>query len=80
MQKLLAAEKEGKELETPEELQEAFLEGTRAYNIGLRKAIEQVIHTLQKEEIAAIIQQFRAIQLPPPTFNIPKFSQDIYDL
>src|SRR3990172_11105937 len=39
LQKLLVAEKEGKELETPEELRDAFLEGTRAYNLGLRKAI-----------------------------------------
>lgn len=75
----LAEEKEGRELKTPEEIREAFLEAARSYNLALRKAIEQVIHTLQREEITSIQQQFRATRLPSPTFNVPKFSQDIYD-
>lgn len=79
LQEFLAEEKEGKDLTTSDELREAFLEGVRAYNLALRKAIEQVIHTLQKEEIATIEQLFRAARLPAPTFNVPKFSQDIYD-
>jgi len=79
LQKFLAEEKEGKELRNPEEIREAFLEAVRSYNLALRKAIEQVIHTLQQEEITTIQQQFRATLLPSPTFNVPKFSQDIYD-
>jgi len=79
LQKFLADAQEGRDLTNPEELREAFLEGARAYNLALRKAIEQVIHILQKEEIAAIEQQFRVTRLPAPTFNVPKFSQDIYD-
>lgn len=79
LQKCLSEEKAGKELTTSDEHREAFLEGTRAYNLALRKAIEQVIHSLQKEEIAVLEQQFRAVRLPAPTFNVPKFSQDIYD-
>lgn len=79
LQKFLAEEKEGKELTTADDLREAFLEGARAYNLTLRKAIEQVVHALQKEEITAIEQQFHATKLPVPTFNVPKFSQDIYD-
>lgn len=75
----LAEEKEGRELKTPEEIREAFLEAARSYNLALRKAIEQVIHALQREEITTIQQQFRATRLPSPTFNVPKFSQDIYD-
>src|SRR3989304_5491817 len=79
LQKCLAEEKEGKEFATPDEHREAFLEGTRAYNLALRKAIEQIIHSLQKEELLLIGQQFRITRLPAPTFNIPKFSEDIYD-
>lgn len=75
----LNEEKEGKQLNTPEEKREVFLEGTRAYNLALRKAIEQIVYTLQKNEIASIQQQFKAARLPAPTFNVPKFSQDIYD-
>lgn len=79
LQKFLAEEKEGKALSSADELREAFLEGARAYNLALRKAIEQVVHALQKEEITSIEQQFHASKLPVPTFNVPKFSQDIYD-
>jgi len=79
LQAAVVAEKMGKDLTTPEQLREVFLEGVRAFNLALRKATEQVIHALQQEEIAAIETQFRANQLPPPTFNTPKFSQDIYD-
>lgn len=79
LQKYLNEEKEGKQLGTHEEIRDTFLEGTRAYNLALRKAIEQVIHALQKEEIATIEKQFRATRLPAPTFNVPKFSQDIFD-
>lgn len=79
LQKILSEEKEGREPTTPEELRDAFLEGARTYNLALRKAIEQVIHSLQKDEIATIEKQFRATRLPAPTFNVPKFSQDIYD-
>lgn len=79
LKKFLAEEKEGKSLATPEELRDAFLEGTRTYNLALRKAVEQIIHSLQKDEIATIEKQFRATRLPAPTFNVPKFSQDIYD-
>jgi hypothetical protein len=75
----LAEEEQGKELTTADQVREVFLEGVRTYNISLRKAIEQVIHTLQQEEIGAIETRFRVTRLPPPTFNIPKFSQDIYD-
>ena len=79
LQKYLADEKEGKELKSPEEIREAYLEAARSYNLALRKGIEHIVHTLQREEITAIQQQFRATRLPSPTFNVPKFSQDIYD-
>lgn len=79
LQKFLAEEEEGKELNAQEEIRETFLEATRCYNLALRKAIEQIIHTLQREEITTIQQQYRATLLPSPTFNVPKFSQDIYD-
>jgi very-short-patch-repair endonuclease len=79
LQQFLAENREGKELTTPDELREAFLEGVRVYNLALRKALEQIVYTLQKEEIAAIETQHRTTQLPAPTFNVPKFSQDIYD-
>lgn len=79
-QQFLQEEKEGKALSSPTEIREIFLEAARSYNLALRQAIEQIIHTLQREELATIQQQFRATLLPAPTFNIPKFSQDIYDV
>ncbi|MBM4274121.1 MAG: hypothetical protein FJ128_01205 [Deltaproteobacteria bacterium] len=79
LQHFLAENREGRDLSTHDELREAFLEGVRAYNLALRKALEQIVYTLQKEEIAIIETQHRTTQLPAPTFNVPKFSQDIYD-
>jgi len=75
----LVEEREGKEVTTPEEIRESFLEAARAYNLDLRKAVQQIIHSLQQEEIKLLQDQFRASRLPVPTFNVPKFSQDIYD-
>jgi len=79
LQQFLAENSEGRDLSTPGKSREAFLEGARAYNLALRRALEQIVYALQKEEIAAIETQYRTTRLPTPTFNVPKFSQDIYD-
>jgi hypothetical protein len=51
-QQFLQEEKEGKALSSPQEIREIFLEAARSYNLALRQAIEQIIHTLQREELA----------------------------
>ena len=79
LHKYVEEEKGEKNPATPEEQREVFLEGARAYNLALRKGIEQIVYNLLKDEIVAIQQQFRSVKLPAPTFNVPKFSQDIYD-
>ena len=79
LQQFLSENSGGNPLSTPDELREAFLEGIRAYNLALRGALEQIVYALQKEEIVAIETQHCTTQLPAPTFNVPKFSQDIYD-
>lgn len=79
LQQFLSENSGGNPLSTPDELREAFLEGVRAYNLALRGALEQIIYALQREEIVAIETQQYTTQIPAPTFNVPKFSQDIYD-
>ena len=79
LRKYLTEEMEGRDPQSEEEAREIYLEAARSYNLALRKAIEKLVQALQREEIKAIQQQFHATRLPPPTFNVPKFSQDIYD-
>jgi hypothetical protein len=79
LQQFLSENSGGHPLSTPDELREAFLEGVRAYNLALRGALEQIVYALQREEIVAIETQHCTTHLPAPTFNVPKFSQDIYD-
>jgi len=64
-----------KKLEPIEELRQ----GIRTYNLHLRKGIEKIIFDLQKEEILNLENTYHASQLPAPTFNVYKFTQDIYD-
>ena len=48
---ILDEEQDGRDLKTEEEKREIFLEAARTYNLSLRKAIEQIVYSLQREEV-----------------------------
>lgn len=58
---------------------EPLKRGIRSFNLQLRKVIESIVHELQKNEIENLKTAYPATRFPSTTFNVTKFSQDIYD-
>lgn len=58
---------------------EPLKRGIRSFNLQLRKVIESIVHELQKNEIENLKTTYPATRFPSTTFNVTKFSQDIYD-
>ncbi len=58
---------------------EPLKRGIRSFNLQLRKVIESIVHNLQKSEIERLKTIYQTTRFPSTTFNITKFSQDIYD-
>jgi hypothetical protein len=64
--------------EPPPEEREIFLEGTRQYNLSLRKAIEGIVKGLQKESLERLQAEYLIRQFPPLSLNLRNLTQEIF--
>jgi hypothetical protein len=64
--------------EPPLEEREIFLEGTRQYNLSLRKAIEGIVKGLQKESLERLQAEYLIRQFPPLSLNLRNLTQEIF--
>ena len=64
--------------EPPPEEREIFREGIRQFNLSLRKAIEEIVRNLQKEEVGRLQAEFLIRQFPPFSLNLRNLTQEIF--
>jgi len=64
--------------EPPLEKREIFLDGTRQYNLSLRKTIEGIVKDLQKESLERLQAEYLIRQFPPPSLNLRNLTQEIF--
>jgi KaiC/GvpD/RAD55 family RecA-like ATPase len=62
----------------PPEERELFLDGTRQYNLSLRKAIEGIVKDLQKESLDRLKADFLIRDFPPLSLNLRNLTQEIF--